>query len=188
MNRLLTPLRTNWKKPKKERKKFYADQKRRDHNFTIGDLVYVKICPYRQQSLIGTTYSKLSKHFYGPYKIMDQFGPIAFKLDLPFHSKIHHVFHFSILKPYHGPITTTPDDLPSTNIDNNPLIQPLAILDTKMDTILGFLWPPYTSTGKTNLIIGMCSIFLNKTPKEKLQFQSNSPTTTVLRIVSVVAV
>jgi len=114
--------------------KFYADQKRRNHNFSIGDLVYVKLRPYRQQSITGSTYSKLSKRFYGPYKIADQFGPVAFKLDLPSHSKIHPVFHCSLLKPHHGPITTPPDDLPNTNINNHPLIQPLAILDTKLDT------------------------------------------------------
>jgi len=117
-----------------EKMKFYADKKRRDHTFTIGDLVYVKLQPYRQHSITGTTYSKLSKRFYGPYKIVEQFGPVAFKLDLPPNSKIHPVFHCSLLKPHHGPITTASDDLPSTTINNNPLIQPLAILDSKLDT------------------------------------------------------
>ena len=117
-----------------DRMKFYADKKRRDHTFTIGDLVYVKLCPYRQHSITGATFSKLSKRFYGPYKIVDQFGPIAFKLDLPANSKIHPVFHCSLLKPHHGPITIAPGDLPRDTINNNPIIQPIAILDSKLDT------------------------------------------------------
>jgi hypothetical protein len=123
----LTTLQQKLQKAK-DRMKFYADKKRRDHTFTIGDLVYVKLCPYRQHSITGATYSKLSKRFYGP-----QFGHVAFKLDLPTNSKIHPVFHCSLLKPHHGPITIAPDDLPSDTINNNPLIQPLAILDSKLD-------------------------------------------------------
>lgn len=113
--------------------KHYADQKRRDYTYHIGDLVYVKLRPYRQQSVSGTIYSKLSKRYYGPYKIIEQMGPVAFKLDLPPHAKIHPVFHCSLLKPHHGSSTFPSDELPPLTFNNQPIIQPLSILETKLD-------------------------------------------------------
>ncbi|PNX92763.1 Ty3/gypsy retrotransposon protein [Trifolium pratense] len=116
-----------------ETMKFYADQKRRELSYAVGDFVYVKLRPYRQQSLTGSTYSKLSKRFYGPYKIVERIGPVAYKLELPPQSKIHPVFHCSLLKQHRGPLTAAPDDLPPSNVDNQPVIQPLAILDSRTD-------------------------------------------------------
>lgn len=75
-----------------------------DMVFAIGDWVYVKLHPYRQSSLFGITYQKLGKWYYGPYQIMESIGLVAYKLALPESTKIHHVFHCSLLKPYHGPV------------------------------------------------------------------------------------
>jgi hypothetical protein len=114
--------------------KHYADQKRRPCPFKIGDLVYVKLRPYRQLSLTGSSYHKLSPRFYGPFAIIDQCGPVAFKLDLPNSSKIHPVFHSSLLKPHHGAFTSITEPLPENAFNNHPLITPLAVLDFKLDT------------------------------------------------------
>ncbi|MCI38630.1 hypothetical protein A2U01_0059858, partial [Trifolium medium] len=43
-------------------------------------------------------------------------------------------FHCSLLKLHHGPPVTVADDLPLSSIDNNPAVQPLIILETKLDT------------------------------------------------------
>jgi len=59
-----------------ERMKHYADKKRRDITFNVGDFAYVKLRPYRQHSITDTSYSKLSKRYYGPYQIIDQMGPV----------------------------------------------------------------------------------------------------------------
>lgn len=71
---------------------------------------------------------KLSKRYFGPYKILRKIGEVAFELELPPQSKVHPVFHVSKLKPYHG--SDLPNrDLPPDAIDNQPVVQPLAILD-----------------------------------------------------------
>ncbi|WVY93439.1 hypothetical protein V8G54_032527 [Vigna mungo] len=113
--------------------KHYADLKRRDMSYEVGDLVYVRLRPYRQQSLSGLSYHKLSKRFYGPYKVLARIGTVAYQLDLPPESKFHPVFHCSLLKRHHGPVPD-PTPLPLEAFNQQPLIRPLAILDTRMDT------------------------------------------------------
>lgn len=44
-----------------------ADKKRRDVSFDINDRVYIKLQPYRQQSLARRPYEKLAPRFYGPF-------------------------------------------------------------------------------------------------------------------------
>ncbi|XP_071902656.1 uncharacterized protein [Coffea arabica] len=45
---------------------------------------------------------KLQPRFVGPYKIIQRVGNVAYKLELPPSlSRIHNVFHVSMLKKYH---------------------------------------------------------------------------------------
>ena len=81
--------------------KLHADNHRKEVSFRIGDWVMVKLCPHCQLSAVGSSYSKLPKCFYGPFKIVEQIGNIAYKLELPEGSRIHPIFHYSILKPFH---------------------------------------------------------------------------------------
>jgi hypothetical protein len=72
--------------------KAIADKKRRPMDFNVGYFVYLKLRPYRQRSITLTSYNKLTKRYYGPYKVLQKIGPVAYKLDLPRTSKIHPVF------------------------------------------------------------------------------------------------
>ncbi|MCI19310.1 hypothetical protein A2U01_0040466, partial [Trifolium medium] len=117
--------------------KHNADAHMREVNYDVGTWVYVKLQPYKQTSLTGTKYNKLSKHFYGPFRIIERVGKVAYKLELPSYSKIHNVFHYSVFKPHIGSIPTVVDDLPHDAVDNHPLVSPLAILAAKEELIDG---------------------------------------------------
>jgi hypothetical protein len=80
-----------------QRMKSYADRKRRDHPFKVGDRVLLAA---RQNQLPPGLSSKLSAKYYGPFPILSAVGAVAFKLELPETVNIHPVFHVSQLKPF----------------------------------------------------------------------------------------
>jgi hypothetical protein len=80
------------------RQKSYADHKRREMSFEVGDFVYLKVSPMR-----GLRHFKvrgnLTPRFIGPFKILEKRGEVAYQLELlPQLSDVHNVFHVSQLK------------------------------------------------------------------------------------------
>lgn len=75
-----------------------ADAKRRPEEFEIGDLVYLKLQPYRQSSVFKRINQKLPSKFFGPFQIKEHIDLIAYHLELPIESKIHHVFRVLLLR------------------------------------------------------------------------------------------
>ena len=83
-----------------DRKKSYADLKRRDIAYEVGDKVFLKVSPGRKILLFGKK-GKLSSRFIGPYEVLERIGPMAYRLALPLElTKLHNVFHVSMLRRY----------------------------------------------------------------------------------------
>ncbi|XP_027156521.1 uncharacterized protein LOC113757415 [Coffea eugenioides] len=79
----------------------YADNRRKDLEFAVGDLVFLKITPLKT-SLMSGKGKKLQPRFVGPYKVIRRVGKVAYKLELPPSlSRIHNIFHVSMLKKYY---------------------------------------------------------------------------------------
>ena len=66
----------------RDRQKIYADNRRRDLQFEIGDRVFLKISPRKGVLRFGRR-GKLSLRFIGPYEIVSKVGPVAYRLKLP---------------------------------------------------------------------------------------------------------
>ena len=84
----------------RDRHKSYADNRRRDLQFEIGDRVFLKISLWKGVLRFGKR-GKLSPRYIGPYEILSKVGPIAYRLKLPLElSRIHDTFHVSMLRKY----------------------------------------------------------------------------------------
>ncbi|KAJ4753877.1 polyprotein [Rhynchospora pubera] len=59
-----------------------------ERQFDVGAWIYLKIQPYRQLSVQGNNNKKLGLKYYGPFQIMEKYGNVAYKLQLPPGSQI----------------------------------------------------------------------------------------------------
>ncbi|KAI3778451.1 hypothetical protein L2E82_07749 [Cichorium intybus] len=120
----------------RSRQKSYADKRRSDLEFQVGDSVLLKVSPWKGVIRFRKR-GKLGPRFIGPYKVIARVGEVAYRLELPVElSLIHDTFHVSQLRKCVVDETTVVP-LEDIQIDErlNYVEQPVAILDRETKTL-----------------------------------------------------
>jgi ribosomal protein L21E len=97
-----------------ERMKRQADKHRVEHQFAVGDMVFLKLQPYVQSSVAPSVTHKLAFKFFGPYGILAHVGKVAYRLQLSASALVHLIFHVSQLKRSLG--SQTVSVMPPSNL------------------------------------------------------------------------
>ena len=92
----------------------------------------LQVQPYRQSSVAFRSSMKPSPRFYGPYKVIEKVGTVAYMLALPPDSQIQNVFHVSLIWKHLGPITSTIAQLPTVSETCTILPQPESVIDRRV--------------------------------------------------------
>jgi hypothetical protein len=69
-------------KAARSRQRSYADTRRRELSFEVGDFVYMKVSPIRGTKRFGVK-GKLAPRYIGPYQIQARRGEVVYQLSLP---------------------------------------------------------------------------------------------------------
>jgi hypothetical protein len=79
--------------------KRYYDRKHQAKDFEVGQEVMLRL--HRGYSIpqVDVVGRKLGPQFAGPFKVIEKIGPLAYRLDLPPHWKIHPVISIAHLEP-----------------------------------------------------------------------------------------
>ncbi|KAI5344334.1 hypothetical protein L3X38_012211 [Prunus dulcis] len=114
------------------RQKSYVDNRRKDLQFGVGDLVFLKLSPRKGIVRFGKR-GKLSPRYIGPYEILERVGPVAYRLALPLDlSRFHDVVHVSVLQKYISDHSHVLEEQPiELKDDFTYMEQPVQILDLK---------------------------------------------------------
>ena len=75
--------------------------------------------------------NKISPKYYGPYKVLQNIGTIAYKLDLPASSRVHPVFHVSCLKKVIGENLQVQTVFPELDGEGKIILEPKAVTETR---------------------------------------------------------
>jgi hypothetical protein len=108
-----------------------ADQGCSEHQFAEGDQVFLRLQPYKQNSLKAEHCQKLAPKFYGPYIVLKRLGQFTYQLALPSQSKLHPFFHVSCLKKVIGIRYQIQTNLPKLAEEGSIWLQPEVVLDQR---------------------------------------------------------
>ena len=111
------------------RMKYFADGKRSDRSFQVGDWVFLRLQPYIQSSLAIRANAKLAFRYFGPFQVEAKVGDRSYRLHLQAKSKLHPVFHVSQLRKG-APPTQVHEELPQVDDADPPHHVPDQVLQT----------------------------------------------------------
>lgn len=114
------------------RMKQYADRSRSERQFQVGEMVLLKLQSYAQHSVVNRPCPQLAFKFFGPYKVIERIGEVAYRLELPKTAQVHPVFHVSQLKPFTPNYVPVFSELPKVNDLNKQGVVPFEVLDRRL--------------------------------------------------------
>ncbi|KAI5444775.1 hypothetical protein KIW84_013160 [Lathyrus oleraceus] len=114
-----------------EQMKRYADKKRKAYSFEVGEWVFLKLRPHRQQTISRRINQKLAPRYFGPFPIQKKIGAVSYKLKLPEGSRVHAVFHISQLKKAIGEYAAEPQLPEGLEIEPEHLEEPEELLASR---------------------------------------------------------
>ncbi|GJY73069.1 putative reverse transcriptase domain-containing protein [Tanacetum coccineum] len=84
----------------RDHQKSYADTRHKPLNFQVGDMVMLKVSPWKGVIRFGK-WGKLNPCYIGPFKILAKVITVTYRLEFPKQlSKVYNSFHVSNLKKY----------------------------------------------------------------------------------------
>ncbi|KAK9109934.1 hypothetical protein Sjap_017994 [Stephania japonica] len=118
-----------------DRQKKYADRYHDSLSYEVGDMVYLKVSPWKGRRGLGLR--EAAPRFIGPYRVVAKVGSVAYRLDLPAElAGIHPTFHISMLRLARtGPRPMVDVRQVDVQPDATYEERPLAILDRKIRTL-----------------------------------------------------
>ena len=129
-DRVLDELRRNLLKAQ-QIMKAQSDSYRRDVQFLVGDMVFLKLRPYRHSSVSNRLNEKLAPRYFGPFEVLEKIGAVAYRLKLPETTSIHPVFHVSQLKKVVGDQVVETDFPQELSSDMEMMVQPQEVLGVR---------------------------------------------------------
>nr|GEV09919.1 putative reverse transcriptase domain-containing protein [Tanacetum cinerariifolium] len=82
----------------RDRRKSYANLKRKLMDFQVGDRVMLKVSPWKGVVHFGNR-GKLNPRYIGPFRVLSKLRDVAYRLELPQQlRRVHNTFHVSNLK------------------------------------------------------------------------------------------
>jgi hypothetical protein len=115
----------------KSRQETYANKRRRPLKFEVGDLVYLRVSPTKGVKSFGVKW-KIAHRYIGPFPILEKYGSVAYKLDLPPSLPgVHDIFHVSQLKCLKALVDVVLPEVTLLEADLSYPEHPIKVLDQK---------------------------------------------------------
>ncbi|GJX49675.1 putative reverse transcriptase domain-containing protein [Tanacetum coccineum] len=160
----------------RSRQKSYADKRAKLLEFEVGDMVLLKVSPWKGIVRFGKR-GKLGPRYIRPFKILARVGPVAYTLELPKELKgIHSTFHLSNLKRClaEGDIVVSMDEI---QLDDklHMIEEPVEVVDREVKRLskVGYLLLKFIGNRKeVQKLLGNIRIRLRKSTLIFLQVRT----------------